>query len=66
MLKQVQLHKKVSRRDTDREIELRLAHQTAFAKIIQAQLVTDREHAVALAVAELVDACEAYVSDAAA
>ena len=65
MLKQVQLHKKISRRDSDREIQLRLAHQTVFAKIIQAQLTADRDYEVALAVAELVDACEAYATDAA-
>ena len=66
MLRPTQLQKKVSRGGDDKDVQLRLAHQTAFAKIIQAQRAADRDRAVALAVAELVDACEAYATDTAA
>ena len=66
MLKQTQLQRKVTRGGADKEVQLRLAHQTAFAKIVQAQRAADRDRAVALAVAELVDACEAYAMDTAA
>ncbi len=50
----------ISRPRRDRDSALRAAHQEAFAKIARARTSADHRAEVALAVDELIDACEAY------
>jgi hypothetical protein len=52
----------VRSRHSSREDELREAHQRAFDKIQSATARPDYREAVSRAVAELIDACEAYVN----
>jgi hypothetical protein len=50
------------RRPSARDEELRLAHQLAFDKILEARSNPGYREVVTKAVEELIDACEAYVS----
>jgi hypothetical protein len=43
-----------------RDFQLRLAHRRAFTKISEANLASDYQAAVSSAIAELIEACEAY------
>ena len=51
---------------TDREAELRRAQERAFDEVKHARSESDRGFAMQRAVADLVDACERYISKAAA
>jgi hypothetical protein len=56
-MKQVQVTTRATRR-RDRDGELRQAHQVAFSKMAAG---TGRHQEIALAIEELIDACEAYI-----
>ena len=51
---------------TDRDAELRRAQERAFGEVKRARSESDREFAMQRAVADLIDACEHYISKAAA
>lgn len=54
-----------SRRGThERDTELRRAQERAFDEVRQARSASAREFAMQRAVAELIDACEHYISEA--
>lgn len=48
---------------TDREVELRRAQERAFDGVKRARSEPGREFAMQRAVADLVDACERYISE---
>ncbi|MPZ69574.1 MAG: hypothetical protein GEU71_08600 [Actinobacteria bacterium] len=48
----------------DRDIELRRAQEKAFDEVRLARTDSAREFAMGRAVAELIDACERYISEA--